>query len=842
MLTSTSLHAGWEFIQTHRENTTVSKSTVEWLPAEVPGHVHLDLINNGIIADPFVQMNELGCQWVDEADWSYRSKFNWAPKDGLPNRVLKFEGLDTVCSVFLNGQKVASHDNMFVPLEVDVTSVLQEGENEIRVDFQSAVLVGNERRAAYLKSEGLRPDQTYFYERSFVRKAQYMFGWDWGPRLVSCGIWRPVSLIEFASRITDVHVTFDRPQKDVVVVKIATQFEGEGTIVHSLEGAGSLIGDGAFILHDPDLWSPEEPTTMRLTTGIYPLGEDLEPFQIEPEALDDESLPIIEAVTHALLVADGHDARVQQIGISHVELVREPDEFGESFEFVVNGRRLWARGANWIPDHSFPATVTRERTREQLERCLDMGFNMLRVWGGGLYESDDFYELCDEMGILVWQDFAFGCAYYPDDEAFQRVVADEAYTNILRLRNHPSLALWCGNNENHEMYYNAWGGEEGRPKRYYGLPLYDQTLPGVLAKTDPGRSYIASSPIGTPPSEKTVDEKRRGPNADHYGDQHNWDVWHGRGDWRFYSDSKGRFSSEYGFASSCSLECWETAGVDKTTDFQSPVARWHDKTSKGYDTFVGYTKLHYPDPITLEDWIYYSQLNQRDALRHGVEHYRRSEFCRGSLIWQVNDCWPVQSWAILDSLGNYKALAYELRRLYADQLLSIERKNELVSLWVANDGEEAWVDSFSLRAFSTLTGELLREWECEAELDADARGVVLEADIKGLNVNETILIGSAFDAASPVWRLLGEPKAARFPAPAPLTVSTKLDGVIRIETTTPLVDLMLTDDGSVKNLVDNFITVPEPGIFEVRVGHTPSKLVARSLAGHHRVIATRSPL
>jgi beta-mannosidase len=367
-------------------------------------------------------------------------------------------------------------------------------------------------------------------------------------------------------------------------------------------------------------------------------------------------------------------------------------------------------------------------------------------------------------------------------------------------------------------------------------------LPDVLGKTDPKRSYIASSPIGTPPAEKAPDAKRRGPNADGYGDQHNWDVWHGRGDWRFYSDSKGRFSSEYGFASSPTLECWKAAGVDESVDYQSPVARWHDKTAKGYDTFVGYTKLHYPDPASLEDWIYYSQLNQRDALRHGVEHYRRSEFCRGSLIWQVNDCWPVQSWAILDSLGNYKALAYELRRLYADVMFSLERHNEKVTLWVANDGSESWADSVSLQAFHTVTGELVKEWDVEAECDADARRAILDVDISGLNVSQTILYASAFDANEPVWRLLGEPKETRFPSAAKLTVSTAGDGHIRIHTPTPLVDLMLLDNGSVANIGDNFLTIPQPGVFDVRVHTAPTKLTARSLAGIHPVVLTRSPL
>lgn len=842
MLTKSYLHSGWEFIQTARESGSISTSKVEWLPAQVPGHIHLDLVANGIIADPFAQMNEIGCQWVDDVDWSYRTRFQWSPKEGLPHRELQFEGLDTICSITLNGQKIAEHENMFVPLAVDVTKLLKEGENELRVDFLSAVRVGEERKARYLKKEGLPPDQAMFFDRSFVRKAQYMFGWDWGPRLVSCGIWRPVCLVEFESRILDVHVTYERPNADVVVVKVATQHEGTGTVIHALEGAGALIGDGAFVLHDPELWCPDEPNTLQLTTGLYPPGEDLQLFQLDPDELEEEMLPYVEARVHELLAAGSYDARVQNLGICDVELQREPDELGESFEFLVNGRKLWARGANWIPDHSFPSVVSRQRVREQLTRCKDLGFNMLRVWGGGMYESDDFYEICDELGILVWQDFPFACAYYPDDDAHQKALAKEAEINIRRLRNHPSLAIWCGNNENHEMYAYGWGGMDRRPPRYCGEQLYETALPKLLAKADPERAYIPSSPIGSPPAERVTGGQKGGPNADGYGDQHNWDVWHGRGDWRHYSDSQGRFISEFGFASSCGAACWRAAGVDSSAGYRSPAVRWHDKTAKGYDTFIDYARLHYPDPASLENWIYYSQLNQRDALRHGIEHYRRSEFCSGTLIWQLNDCWPVQSWAILDFLGEYKALAYELRRLYSDRLLSIERTNDTATLWIANDSESPWADGFALRAFHTVTGEVLREWEIEGECAAGFRGPLLSADLKGLNVHETLLAGSAFEGAADVWRLLGAPKSMRFGAPAPLTISTHDDGVIRIETPTPLVDLMLTEEGSVSNLLDNFLTVPEPGLLEARVTRAPSRLEARSLAGRHPVVLTRSPL
>ena len=265
------------------------------------------------------------------------------------------------------------------------------------------------------------------------------------------------------------------------------------------------------------------------------------------------------------------DLATTRCDVGTVRLLRERDEWGESFEFELNGRKVWARGANWIPDDNFPSRITKAKLRAGLERCKAMGFNMLRVWGGGLYETDEFYDLCDELGLLVWQDFPFACAYYPDDEVAQAVVRAEAAENVRRLRNHPCLALWCGNNENHEMFSNGWAPPERTPDRYYGERLYDGTLPEVVDDLDAGRSYIPSSPIGTPPDERPEDAKRRGPNADLWGDQHNWDVWHGRGDWRHYTDSKGRFSSEYGFAAACGLP--RVAGGGRDARRPLPLAR-----------------------------------------------------------------------------------------------------------------------------------------------------------------------------------------------------------------------------------------------------------------------------
>jgi beta-mannosidase len=822
VLQKTYLHSDWEFAEKSWPGGKVATVQTGWLPAQVPGHVHLDLMANGIIADPFERMNELGCQWVDRADWSYKTTFQWTPKDGCPRRVLRFEGLDTICSIFLNGELVAEHDNMFIPLEVDVTEKLAEGPNELRIDFQSAVRVGEERRKEYFEKNGIKDDTLWFEERAFVRKAQYMFGWDWGPRLVSCGIWRPVCLIEFEARILEVQLTTKPEEPGRYHLDIKSSVEGDAIVWHDVFANGRVNGfydDASCHIDEPE-WSPDNPEIGYVVTSLL---NDYE----TPGVIDQVTTPIPSAA---------------------IRLLREQDQWGESFEFEVNGQRIWARGANWIPDHSFPSIVDKARLRDRLEKAKDMNFNMLRVWGGGLYETDEFYDLCDELGILVWQDFPFACSYYPDDEAAQEVIRKEAEVNIKRIRNHPCLALWCGNNENLEMHLNRWGGEK-QPPRYFGENHYDKVLPAIVQELDPKTSYIATSPIGTPPEEHATDAKRRGPNADGFGDQHNWDVWHGRGDWRHYTDSKGRFSSEYGFASSCSIAVWDKTLAEEDWDPHSPVVQWHDRTGKGHDTFHGFVKLHYPEPETLEDWVYYSQLNQRDALRHGVEHYRRSPFCAGSLIWQLNDCWPVQSWAIMDSDGNYKALAYELRRLYADAMLSIERQNEHVKVWGVKHGPiDAVSGHVKLEAVHLGTGAVLQTWSSQVgdlgplSFYCGDIEVGLEANIAGLSVPDTILFASfGDDRELTTWQLLGEPKNSRFADPAPLLISTAEEGVLMLKLDTPVVDLMLTDEGDPSPFLDNFITSPG-GVVPVRIGAMPGTVEARSLAGEHVVKVTRSPL
>jgi beta-mannosidase len=809
------LNSGWElaarsWLSPDGKPRKLGYITLEWLPAQVPGHVHLDLMRHGVIADPYERMAELGVQWVDEEEWTYRKTFRFTPDPELPQRVLRFDGLDTVCRVWLNAELIAEHDNMFLPLEVDVGARLKTGANELQVEFLSAARVGRERRARYLAREGLPEDVARFPERSFVRKAQYMFAWDWGPRLVSAGIWQPVSLIEHAGRLRDVRALQVHRGDGGVELRFESEVDGAGEVAHLVEGIEGLVRDGQTVkLPKPELWWPAGMGAQRL----YRVQSFLTPRRVND---------VTELARRAV------DRREMNIGLRTLRLLREPDRHGESFAFEVNGRPLYAVGANWIPDDCFPAVVDRPRLRRQLERARDMNMNMLRVWGGGLYESDDFYDLADELGLLVWQDFPFACAYVPDDEAAQAAVRPEAESNVRRLRNHASLCLWCGNNENLTMWHSKWERPKPQPTRYYGERIYDVTLPEVVARLDPERPYIPSSPIG-------------GDNANDggIGDQHYWDVWHGRGDWKHYKDSAGRFASEFGFAAAPGRSVWKRIYGDVaelSRDVRDRTARWHDKTGKGYDTYVGYVALHYPEPQNLEHFVYTSQLNQRDALRFGIEHFRRAEYCRGALIWQLNDCWPVQSWAVLDSDGVYKAAAYELRRLYAPALISIEgveTEPGRARLWAVLDNVEGSVeDTAVLEARRLSDGQVLKRWSTALALRSGERKLALDVGTSEFTPEETLLVASFH--GSETTRLLSEPKAARLPEPR-LGASQHPEGLL-IESDVPVVDLFVWDDQADVTFLDNFVTLISPGKRLLRTRGNVRAPSARSLKGRHALV------
>jgi beta-mannosidase len=715
-----SLTEGWRFRQAESSvgYARPNEPANLWREAKVPGCVHDDLVQNGVLADPFERSHEAGCQWIGERDWEYLLEFDWHPDPGLPGRKLRFEGLDTVCRIFLNGEEIAQHENFFLPLEVDVAERLRPGTNELVVRFESAERTGMDRRAAYFRAEGLAHETEWFDERAFVRKPGYMFGWDWGPRLVTCGIWKPVRLIEYRSRIVSFEVFSERLEGGSFRVRSHTHVEGEGRLRTTWDGR-EFEGDFEVEVSDPKLW--------------WPIGEG-EPHLYEASAR----------------LEDG-PRESRRVGLRTIRLLREPDERGESFQFEVNGRRIFARGANWIPNDSFPSRVTPEEYREQVAACAALGMNMLRVWGGGLYEDEAFYDACDELGILVWQDFPFACSYYPCDGPSCNRIEEEARRQIRRLRGRASLAIWCGNNECDIMHFGGWATPEGRVERYFGDELFGEVLPRVCREEDPKRPYVRSSPIGRCEPELG------------FGDTHDWDVWHGRGDWTNYAASTSRFSSEFGFASACGEAAWKRAGIRmEGRTPEDPHVRWHDKTKKPWEVFRGMVELHYPPAKTLEDWIYYSQLNQRDALRFGIEHFRTAGWASGTLIWQFNDCWPVQSWAVQDYARELKPAGFELERLYAHVLLGMRIEEGEVVLCAANDAPDA-IETAAELELMDMAGELLDRAVFPVRLEPGERIEIGRVPSGEENRHERVVCARLRgEPKSETWRTLEEPKAMRW--------------------------------------------------------------------------------
>ena len=781
-----------------------------WLPAEVPGSVHLDLMRAGVIPDPFVRLHERDVAWVDQSDWVYETTFI-VDAALTVFTFLRFRGLDTIAEITLNGEPLGFTDNMHLMYEFPVTGKLVGGENHLQVVFRSAWRIGGERQAEWdADGEDTLPYHwDNWNQRAFVRKAQYQYGWDWGPVLRGCGIWQPVELVTVpVARLGDwqhfveftddgkalVTVTAEverMPGSEDTPLKLTTYLRGKLVRPDVPLGSGTVTVAETFVVDHPKRWQPNgcgDPRRILLQMALHSQNATL-------------------------------DKRVIPIGLRTIELIREPDADGkgEGFKFRVNGNDLFIKGANWIPEDVFPTRITRQRLRERITQARDAGFNMLRVWGGGFYESDTFYNLCDEMGILVWQDFLYACSYYPDTGEYAEKARVEATAAVKRLRHHASLALWCGNNENQMMHDADWTGH--KPARLIGDHLYHEILPEVVRAENPETPYWPGSPYGGPDA-----------NSPNYGDCHNWDVWHGRGDWVHYVENDSRFCSEFGFAASCGLGAWDTclAPADKHPD--SPAVRWHDKTRKGYEVYLGMVDIHFPKSQTLEDLVYYTQCNQAEALKFGVEHYRRRKGRNwGTLFWQLNDCWPVQSWAVIDSQGEPRAAYFASKKFYAPVLLSLVRDGAAVKAHLVSDllvplsGEIEWT-------LATLDGDILSKQSDSVQVAANSAAEVaafLLAEAAGRERDVYVyaqFTPSGSGAAAENMLLLAEPKDLRT-ANSALTLDIAEEDSRFVLTLTaqrfaPYVWLRRTDNGLLPGLSDNF--------FHLRPGETKTLTLPQS--------------
>ena len=675
-----SLSGHWKFRQTNTE---------EWLPATVPGGVHTDLLALGKIPDPFVGDNEKKVQWIGSTDWDYRYSFNATP-DLLKEarQFLVCDGLDTLTEVSLNGKLLGKTDNMYRQWKWDVTGSLKKDVNELVILFRAPVAyITGKQKEKPLMGGGDIPGGPH------LRKAPCQWGWDWGPKLPPIGVWKDIRLEGYSTaKFDDVHI---RQSHENGKVTVSAEIKVEPWKSDSLSVTATLVS----------------PDGSKQTTQIEIAGDAIANIEVKdpqswwPNGYGKQNLYQLEVtLNNGTSVLD---SRKFQIGLRTIKLKQEPDEWGESFTFVVNGVPIFVKGADWIPADSFPTRTTDAFLEDLIKSAVDAHMNMLRVWGGGLYEGESFYNLCDQYGMMIWQDFTFACGIYPEDDAFAENVRVEAIENVRRLRHRASLALWCGNNQMEQGWVDwHWNKPENSANQRLKIGydrMYHHLLPDVVASEDPDRPYWPSSASsGIPFAE---------PNGDQRGDMHYWDVWHGRKPFNAYRSQFPRFMSEFGFQALPPYKTIQTYAAPEDQNMTSYIMEHHQRSGSGNGLMIAQMTDTFCMPKDFESLVYLSMLLQAEGIRYGVEHWRRNmNRVSGTLIWQLNDCWPVASWASLDYFGRWKALHYAAKRFYAPVLLSVEDDGTRISVHTTSDLTERW-DGLVRWRLESLGGEVIASGE-----------------------------------------------------------------------------------------------------------------------------------
>jgi beta-mannosidase len=640
-------------------------------PATVPGSVHLDLMAAGVIPDPYLDENELALAWVGRVDWRFETSFDWAG-DGCEVDLVAL-GLDTVATIELNGAVIAHTANMHRSFRFRVHDKLRVGSNTLAITFAAGLTAAESASEAL----GARP-HVNAHPFNALRKMACNFGWDWGPDLVTAGIWRPLvvetwhgaridtvrPLVELdgTSGLLHAHIDIERSADQIGALQVDVRVGGSSASRTLGPAETSAVIDVA--VSDVDAWWPhgygEQP--------LYPVTVTLS------------------AEAGELATWEG------RVGFRTIRLDTSKDAHGSAFTFSVNGVPLFARGANWIPDDAFPSRITSEQYAERLAQARDANINLIRVWGGGMYESEDFYNACDQLGLLVWQDFLFVCAAYAEEEPLRAEVIAEAREAVTRLSAHPSLALWNGNNEN-IWGHEDWGWKEHLGDRTWGWGYYTDILPSIVAELDPTRPYSPGTPYsfaeGLPPNDPT------------HGTMHIWDVWNEL-DYTAYRRYVPRFVAEFGFQGPPTWATLTSAVHDDPLTPESPGVLLHQKADDGNGKLARGLESHFPQPANIEDWHWATSLNQARGVALGIEHFRSwSPVCMGTVVWQLNDIWPSISWAAIDSAGRRKPLWYALRRSFGDRLLTVQSRDAGLTLVAVNDSGEAWHEQVTLTRRTT---------------------------------------------------------------------------------------------------------------------------------------------
>lgn len=660
-------------------------------PATVPGSMYKDLLDNHLMEDPFYGENEPAARELSAFDYNYRRSFE-VPEETLKNdkNILVCEGIDTLAEIILNGQTVGRCENMHRTYRFDVTEFLHKGTNEIEIKFDSPL--------TYIRKQHERKPiwgvDTTVPGFPHIRKAHCMFGWDWGPQLPDLGIWRDIYIEEIkCGRIDSVYVRQNiKSDNCTLTLEVQNQlikendelvlecrlYDPQGKEIAFEEQKCSEKNNFSMDVKNPELW--------------WPNGYGAQPLYSARLFLKKGGVSVSEQAV--------------SIGIRDFTVARHKDPYGESFSYRINGREIFARGANYIPEDSILSRRSRERTKQLLFDCVRSGFNCIRVWGGGHYPDDWFFEECDRLGLLVWEDFMFACAVYDLTDAFAANLKAEFIDNIRRLRNHPSLGLWCGNNEM-ESAWVGWGLPDNEKLRQDYLTLYERMIPEVLAKEDPDRFYWPSSPSSGGGFED--------PSSEHRGDAHYWDVWHGKKPFEDVETKYFRFFSEYGFVSAPSRKTLETVIDRDQFNIVSPQMEMHQKCDQGNLTLMHYLLRYYQNPSDFDTLIYATQSLQGDYLDMAIRHLRsHRERCAGSTYWQINDTYPTLSWATIDYYGRWKGSQYIVKRSYGNVISYVE------------------MDEYTNSAVFYVSGELLRDKEVTvtAQLIDQEEGVLEEREVR----------------------------------------------------------------------------------------------------------------
>jgi beta-mannosidase len=795
---SVELNTSWQFRQ---------KGTQIFHSASVPGTVHTDLLNNKLISNPFYSDNEKSLQWIENEEWEYVGKF-MCDNITLKNKhiELNFEGLDTYCKVFLNGQPILECNNMFRSWNIDVKKYLKAGENTLQILFESAVKKG---KAEAAKLSYTLPGD----EKIFTRKAQYQYGWDWGPRFVTFGIYKPVKL-NCWNNITVISVnpiikTIDDSIADIAFIietKSDTSISGRLNIntyhgeinISKLQynnnyplklEKGVNVDTFNYSIHNPKLWN---------SNG---LGEaNLYGYDVN---LRYNGIAINQYGT---------------IGLRTLDLVQEKDSIGKNFYFKLNGKPVFMKGANYIPQDNFVSRTTKQDYKKIIKMAKEANMNMLRVWGGGIYPNDEFYKECDRNGILIWQDFMFACAMYPGDSAFVENVKKEITQQVKRLRTHPSLALWCGNNEIDEGWHN-WGwqkqynySKKDSTKIWNDYKhLFHQVIPEVVKEYDSQVTYWSSSPsIGWGHKESLLQ-----------GDSHYWGVWWGMEPFETYIKKVGRFMSEYGFQGMPDMNTLKT--VCDTLSLNSKSVKAHQKHLKGYETIQTYMERDYKIPTDFNHYNYVSQLLQRDGLKTAIEeHHRAKPYCMGTLYWQLNDCWPVTSWSAIDYNYKPKCLYYETKKLFNDITISVREEKNDYQIYIISDKQTELRGALNV-SIKNMKGHVLFTNSTAYTISANESKVyfkITKKDIELFTKNEIYLSCEFIDGKEKIVAksifCFVKPKQLKFEFPEINIQFSKEKKCLLISSKTFVKDLCLySADGNI-TFSDNYIDIEPNQIIEIK--------------------------